>query len=74
MNGLPCAGEYEEASVTDEIGQRLVVEHTQDADCIDTHAASGYYNYAKMPDNFEDLIELPGNSVTSVVCENPSGG
>jgi hypothetical protein len=74
MNGLPCAGEYEEALVVDEIGQRLVVEHTHDADFVDNHAASGYYNFAKMPGNFEDLIELPGNAVTSVVGQiSPEG-
>jgi hypothetical protein len=69
MNGLPCPGEQEEALVADEVGQRLVVEHTQDADGIDTHLASGYYNFAKMPGNFEDLIELPGCAVTSVVSQ-----
>lgn len=66
INGLPCPGEYEEALVADEVGQRLVVEHTHDADYFDSYAASSYFNFAKMPGNFEDLIELPGNAVTSV--------
>jgi hypothetical protein len=71
VNGLPCPGEYEETLIADEVGQRLVVEHTQDAKSADLHATSGYYNFAKMPGNFEDLIELPGNAVTSVVGRVP---
>jgi hypothetical protein len=67
MNGIPLMAQYDETLVADEVGQRLVVEHTQDGYSPDDHASSGYYNFAKMPGNFEDLIELPGNSVTSVV-------
>jgi hypothetical protein len=71
MNGLPGAGEYEEILVADEAEQGLVVIHTQGANNIDTHTESGYYNFAKLPGNFEDLIELP---VASVVRQSSSDG
>ena len=74
VNGLPCPGEYEETLLADEVGQRLAVEHTQGTGGIDTYAARGYYNFAKMPGNFEDLIELPGNAVTSVVSQTSTEG
>lgn len=31
-------------------------------------AINGLYNFAKLPVNFEDLIELPGSTVSTVVC------
>lgn len=73
MNGVPLMAHYDEALVTDEVGQKLVVQHTQDTDVPDAHVASGYYNFAKMPGNFEDLVELPGNSATSCGTLKPEG-
>jgi hypothetical protein len=61
-------GDPHDALISCEVGQRLPVEHSHDASCVDTHTLmNGYYNFAKMPGQFEDLVELPGNAVTSVV-------
>ncbi|KAL3419361.1 hypothetical protein PVAG01_09583 [Phlyctema vagabunda] len=54
----------EESVVEGEVGQKFPTGgiHGEHAD----HCVDGMYNFAKLPGNFEDLMELPGNSITSV--------
>jgi hypothetical protein len=58
--------------LTRQVGQRLPVQHSYDDTFRDSHTLlDGYYNFAKMPGQFEDLIELPGNAMSSVVRALP---
>ncbi|RDW84535.1 hypothetical protein BP6252_02125 [Coleophoma cylindrospora] len=54
----------EESVVHGEVGQKFPTGgiHGEHAD----HCIDGMYNFAKLPGNFEDLMELPGNAITSV--------
>jgi hypothetical protein len=45
-----------------EVGQKFV----SDGDHSDA-MVNGLYNFAKLPGSWEDLVELPGRAVTSVV-------
>lgn len=57
MPDLTILEHAEESKVEGEVGQMLKA----------AVGDAGYYNFAQMPGNFEDLVELPGNSVSSVV-------
>jgi hypothetical protein len=57
MTSLTTLEHSEETRVEGEVGQKLKAAVN----------SGGYYNFAKMPGSFEDLIELPGNAISSVV-------
>jgi hypothetical protein len=69
MSGISFKDEWEETMVDEEVGQKLQNDHMR----VDfkgrmpsiNSMTEGYYNFANMPGNFEDLIELPGNAITT---------
>lgn len=70
MSGISFKDEWEETMVDEEVGQKLRTDRIQ----LDPKSrvssinsmTEGYYNFAHMPGNFEDLIELPGNAITTM--------
>lgn len=71
MNNIPFQEEHQDQRLDEEVGQRLLVEHTSNSgknskgktDSFSQY--EGYFNFATMKQDFEGLIELPGNAVTT---------
>ena len=62
--------QVEESVVAGEIGQRFPTEGTEESlgkEESDNHMVDGLYNFAKLPGDFEHMVELPGSSVTTMV-------
>lgn len=59
----------DETTISEQIGQRFPTEAFEGCESkTDPEAMLGeFYNFAKLPGSFEDLIELPGNAVTTLV-------
>lgn len=58
------------AMLTGEIGQKfptVLPDYNVFEDMHDKCMLNGLYNFAKLPGSFEDMVELPGTAVTSVV-------
>ena len=71
--GFSLERSEETSVVAGEVGQRFPTDYETRAlanECVDGEKEDlidGLYNFAKMPGNFEDLIELPGSAVTTMV-------
>ena len=63
----------ETSIVAGEVGQKFPTDFDMPANVkgnAEEEIIDGLYNFAKLPGSFEDLIELPGNAITSLVCGN----
>lgn len=71
MNKVFVSEAHQEVLLDEEVGQKFLVEHTIDSKKDGLSSVEGYYNFANMKQDFEGLIELPGNAVTTTEPELP---
>ncbi|PVH70434.1 hypothetical protein DL98DRAFT_661167 [Cadophora sp. DSE1049] len=74
INGLWFISETENFQVERQVGQMFPTENTADSAGTFEDSDAGLYNSAKLPGSFEDLIELPGNAVSTVEPSLPEAG
>ena len=62
-----AASEYDESIVDGQVGQRFGVVEVENDENGESVLVDGLYNFAAMGGHFEDLVELPGSSVGTIV-------